>query len=86
MERKTSPAQRSVTLSALLDTLSPDTFLFIAHRLGPHELESVACGTVQQLQDSRCAEVCGENVVERVAIDDPALGMMVITIGGKEPS
>lgn len=82
---KHSPARKGVTLSALFDILPPDIFLFVEHRLGPHVLEASASGTVQQLRNSRYAEVCGSNAVERIIPDDPAQGMMIVTIGGKEP-
>lgn len=66
----------------------------IVHRMGPHECEGVAGGTAQELRSTRCVEVCGDNVVERLALDldewpevwpsdDPA-PVLVITIGGKE--
>ncbi len=82
---KHSLAQKSVTLSALFDILPPDTWLSIMHRLGPHECEAATVGPVRWLRDSRCMEVYGLNVVERVISDDPITGMMTVTVGGKEP-
>lgn len=77
-----------VTLAALLNVLTPAQNLFITHRIGPHECEAVAEGTVEELRATRCVEVCGDNIVERLAVkmegypwdQDPVL---VITIGGK---
>lgn len=80
-----------VTLAALFGVLKPSERLFIAHRLGPHESEAVAEGTLEELRETRCVEVCGDNVVERIAVDvndwpeipEPVL---LVTIGGKEAS
>ena len=82
-----------VTLAALLAVLQDGDRVFIVHRMGPHECEGVAGGTAQELRSTRCVEVCGDNVVERLALDldewpevwpsdDPA-PVLVITIGGK---
>lgn len=82
-----------VTLAALLAVLQERDRVFIVHRMGPHECEGVAGGTVQELRSTRCVEVCGENVVERLALDldewpevwpDVAAPVLVVTIGGKE--
>ncbi len=82
-----------VTLAALLDLLRERDRLFIVRRIGPHECEGVAGGTVQELRSTRCAEVCGDNVVERLALDldewpeiwpEEAAPVLVVTIGGKE--
>ncbi len=82
-----------VTLAALLAVLQERDRAFIVHRMGPHECEGVAGGTVQELRSTRCVEVCGDNVVERLALDldewpevwpDEAAPVLVITIGGKE--
>lgn len=82
-----------VTLAALLAVLQERDRLFIVHRMGPHECEGVAGGTVQELRSTRCVEVCGENVVECLALDldewpevwpDVAAPVLVVTIGGKE--
>ena len=81
-------------LAALLTVLQERDRAFIVHRMGPHECEGVAGGTAQELRSTRCVEVCGDNVVERLALDldewpevwpsdDPA-PVLVITIGGKE--
>ena len=81
-----------VTLAALLAVLQERDRLFIVHRMGPHECEGVAGGTVQELRSTRCVEVCGDNVVERLALDldqwpeiwpDEAAPVLVVTIGGK---
>lgn len=83
-----------VTLAALLAVLQDETRVFIVHHMGPRECEAVAGGTAQELHSTRCVEVCGDNVVERLALDldewpeiwpsdDPA-SVLVITIGGKE--
>lgn len=85
-----------VTLAALLAVLQERDRVFIVHRMGPHECEDVVGGTVRELRSTRCVEVCGDNVVERLALDlgewpeiwpsdDPA-PVLVITIGGKEAS
>ena len=82
-----------VTLAALLAVLQERDRLFIVHHMGPHECEGVAGGTVQELRSTRCVEVCGDNVVERLALDldqwpeiwpDEAAPVLVVTIGGKE--
>ena len=58
-----------VTLAALLAVLQDGDRVFIVHRMGPHECEAVAGGTVQELHSTRCVEVCGDNVVERLTLD-----------------
>ena len=78
-----------VTLAALLAVLQERDRVFIVRRMGPHECEAVAGGTVQELRSTRYVEVCGDNVVERLALDldewpDEAAPVLVITIGGKE--
>ena len=81
-----------VTLAALLAVLQGEARVFIVHRMAPHECEAVAGGTVRELRATRCVEVCGDNVVERLTLDldewpevwpSDAL-VLVITIGGKE--
>ena len=80
---------KSLTLAALMGVLKPDEEIFIVHRIGPHECEAVAGGNTAELRATRCVEVCGDNIVERLAVkmegypwdQDPVL---VITIGGKE--
>ena len=85
-----------VTLAALLAVLQDRVRMFIIHRMGPHECGAVAEGTALELRSTQCAEVCGDNTVERLALDldewpeiwpsdDPA-PVLVITIGGKEAS
>ena len=82
-----------VTLAALLAVLQERDRVFIVHRVGPHECEAVAGGTVRELRSTRCVEVCGGNVVERLALDldewpdvwpEEAAPVLVVTIGGKE--
>ena len=85
-----------VTLAALLVVLQERDRVFIVHRMGPHECEGVAGGTAQELRSTRCVEVCGDNVVECLALDldewpekwpsDNPAPVLVITIGGKEVS
>lgn len=90
MRTDTSAGPR-LTLSALLELLGPDERLFIIHRLGPHEAEAVAEGTAQELKETPCVEVCGENIVEHIASDisedaapwDEPSPILIITIGGK---
>lgn len=83
-----------LSLGALLAVLQDEARVFIVHRMGPNECEGVAGGTARELRSTRCVEVCGDNVVERLALDldewpevwpsdDPA-PVLVITIGGKE--
>ena len=83
-------------LYSLLAVLQDGDRVFIVRRMGPHECEAVAGGTAQELRSTRCVEVCGDNMVERLALDldewpeiwpsdDPA-PVLVITIGGKEAS
>ena len=82
-----------VTLAALLAVLQERDRVFIVRRMGPHECEGVAGGTVQELRSTRCVEVCGDNVVDRLALDldqwpeiwpDEAATVLVVTIGGQE--
>ncbi len=82
-----------VTLAALLSVLQERDRVFIVHRMGPHECEGVAGGTVQELRSTHCVEVCGDNVVESLALDldewpeiwpEVAAPVLVVTIGGKE--
>lgn len=82
-----------VTLAALLAVLQDRVRMFIIHRMGPHECEAVAEGTALELRSTQCAEVCGDNTVERLALDlgerpkpwaDGPLPVLIITIGGKE--
>lgn len=83
-----------VTLAALLAVLQERDRAFIVRRMGPHECEGVAGGTIQELRSTRCVEVCGDNVVERLTLDldewpeiwpsDDQAPVLVITIGGKE--
>lgn len=81
-----------VTLAAFLALLQEQDRAFIVHRMGPHECEGVARGTIQELRSTRCVEVCGDNVVESLALDvdewpevwpDVAEPVLVITIDGK---
>lgn len=78
-----------VTLAALLGVLKPDEEILVVHRIGPHECEAVAGGTAAELRATRCVEVCGDNIVERVAVNaddwpEVPTPILFITIGGKE--
>lgn len=78
-----------VTLAALLALLDPSERLFVIHHLGANISEAVAGGTVEELRATRCVEVCGDNIVERIAVDvddwpDTPAPVLLITIGGKE--
>ena len=46
-----------VTLAALLAVLQERDRVFIVHRMGPHECEGVAGGTVRELRSTRCVAV-----------------------------
>ena len=79
------------TLAALFATLKPSERLFVVHRLGPHESEIVAEGTLEELRETRCVEVCGDNVIERIAVDvddwpETPEPVLYISIGEKEAS
>jgi hypothetical protein len=79
----------NMTLASLLAPLERADRLFIVHRLGPHECEAVAEGTVEELRASRCVEVCGENAVVALSLElDDISGapipVMLVTIGEKE--
>lgn len=78
------------TLGAVLAVLEPAERVFITHRMGPHEAEAVAGGTAEELKASRCVEVCGDNVVERISVivdDWPEIATptLLLVIGGKLP-
>lgn len=78
-----------VRLAAVLGVLKPSEEILIVHRIGPHECEAVAGGTVEEVRATRCVEVCGDNVVERIAVSvddwpDVPTPILFITIGGKE--
>ena len=80
---------KSLTLAALLGVLKPDEETPAVHRIGPHECEAVAGGTAAELRATRCVEVCGDNIVERVAVNvddwpEVPTPILFITIGGKE--
>ena len=80
---------KSLTLAALLGVLKPDEEILVVHRIGPHEYEAVAGGTAAELRATRCVEVCGDNIVERVAVNvddwpEVPTPILFITIGGKE--
>lgn len=79
---------KEITLSALLDLLKPTERLFVIHHMGADISEAVAGGTVEELRATRCVEVCGDNIVERLAVDvddwpDTPAPVLIITIGGK---
>lgn len=78
-----------VTLAALLGVLKSDEKILVVHRIGPNECEAVAGGTAAELRATRCVEVCGDNIVERVAVNvddwpEVPTPILFITIGGKE--
>ena len=77
-----------VTLAALLGVLKSDEEILVVHRIGPNECEAVAGGTAAELRATRCVEVCGDNIVERVAVNvddwpEVPTPILFITIGGK---
>lgn len=81
--------KQTPTLSALLAPLTPETRLFIVHRLGPHECEAVAEGTAEELRATRCVKVCGENAVVGLSLElddltDTPAPVLLVTIGRKE--
>ena len=78
-----------VTLAALRGVLKSDEEILVDHRIGPNECEAVAGGTAAELRATRCVEVCGDNIVERVAVNvddwpEVPTPFLFITIGGKE--
>lgn len=78
-----------VTLAALLGVLKSDEEILVVHRIGPNECEAVAGGTAAELRATRCVEICGDNIVERVAVNvddwpEVPTPILFITIGGKE--
>lgn len=84
--------QDRVTLATIFALLQDRDRLFILRRMGPHECEAVAEGTVRELRSTKCVEVCGDYKVERLALDlgenpepwaDDPLPVLIITIGGK---
>lgn len=82
---------KEITLSALLDLLKPTERLFVIHHMGADISEAVAGGTVEELRATRCVEVCGDNIVERLAVDvddwpDTPAPVLLVTIGGKGAS
>lgn len=80
---------KEITLSTLLDLLKPTERLFVIHHMGADISEAVAGGTVEELRATRCVEVCGDNIVERLAVDvddwpDTTAPVLVVTIGRRE--
>ena len=55
---------KALTLSGLMALLLPKERLFVIHHLGADISEAVAGGTVEELERTRCVEVCGNNIVE----------------------
>lgn len=82
---------RRPTLSEVPDLLGHGERVFIIHRLGPHECEAVVEGTIEEVKKTAAVEVCGDNIVERIAGElsdasdpwDDAVPILIITIGGK---
>lgn len=77
-----------VTLAALLGLLKPTERLFVIHRMGADISEAVAGGTVEELRATRCVEICGDNIVERLTVDIEGYpweqeATLLVTIGGK---
>ena len=54
---------KALTLSGLMALLLPKERLFVIHHLGADISEAVAGGTVEELERTRCVEVCGNNIV-----------------------
>lgn len=79
---------KALTLSGLMALLLPKERLFVINHLGADISEAVAGGTVEELKRTRCVEVCGNNIVERIAVDvddwpDTPAPILLVTIGGK---
>lgn len=82
--------EKAFTLSALLSAVDPEARAFIIHHMGANCYEAVTEGTVERVRGSRCVEVCGDHVVEKITVDaddwpDTPAPVLIITIGGKEP-
>ena len=60
---------KALTLSGLMALLLPKERLFVIHHLGADISEAVAGGTVEELERTRCVEVCGNN--KGLASDPP---------------
>lgn len=81
-------SEKRITLADLLALLKPTERIFVIHYLGANISEAVAGGTVEELQKTRCVEVCGNNIVEKIAVDvddwpDTPAPVLLVTIGGK---
>ena len=79
---------KGIIFEALLDLLKPTERLFVIHHMGADISEAVAGGTVEEIRAARCVEVCGDNIVERLAVDvddwpDTPAPVLLVTIGGK---
>ena len=79
---------KALTLSGLMALLLPKERLFVIHHLGAYISEAVAGCTFDELERTRCVEVCGNNIVERIAVDvddwpDTPAPILLVTIGGK---
>lgn len=77
-----------VTLAVLLGLLKPTERLFVIHHMGADIFEAVAGGTVEEIRATRCVEVCGDNIVERLTVDMEGYpweqeASLLVTIGGK---
>lgn len=82
---------KEITLSALLSLLKSTERLFVIHHMGADISEAVAGGTVEEIRAARCVEVCGDNIVECLAVDvddwpDTKAPILLVTIGGKGAS
>lgn len=77
-----------LTLAVFLEILNPTERLFVIHHMGADIFEAVAGGTVEELRATRCVEVCGDNIVERAAVEQDGYPWdtepcLVVTIGEK---
>ena len=78
-----------LTLAAFLEVLAPTERVFVIHHMGADIFEAVAGGTAEELRSTRCAEVCGDNIVERAVVEQDgypwdAEPCIVVTVGEKE--
>lgn len=77
-----------LTLGDLLGVITPTERLFVIRHLGADIFEAVAGGTVEELREARCVEVCGDNIVERIAVEvddwpDTPAPVLLVTIRGR---
>lgn len=60
---------RSVALRGVLGLLRGQDRVFVIHRMGPHECEGVAEGTVRELRADKCVEACWDRAVKGISED-----------------